>query len=209
VDEGRDARAAEAETFERIPREEPARYNRSPKGLLVALLVTVLAVVAFVLFRATFRDQPERAGELAEYRTTVEAAQEAGIRLVNLRDIPDGWEISSVEYAAGPRPSWAVNLLTDEGRFIGVFQSDVDDVAETLEDFGVDDPEPGDKSAFRTDLATRTWQTWAGTDAELGYSTTLTEGDPSTKGGTVLVYGPAGRADQEKLISLLTADDLD
>jgi hypothetical protein len=200
---------ARSEEFERVPVEEPARYNRSPKGLLAALVVTVLAVVAFAAFRAVFRDQPERAGELAEYRSTVEAAQDAGIRLVNLRDIPDGWEISSVEYAAGPRPSWAVNLLTDEGRFIGVLQSDVDDVTETLEDLGVDSPEPGDASAFRSDLATSRWQTWAGTDGELGYSSTLTEGDPSTKGGTVLVYGPAGRADQEKLISLLTADDLD
>jgi hypothetical protein len=128
---------------------------------------------------------------------------------VHPREIPQGWEVSSVEYAAGPRPTWAVNLLNDEGRFVGVFQSDVDDVAETLDGLGVDNPEPGDESAFTSGLATGMWQTWAGTDGELAYSTTLTEGDSATKDETLLVYGPAGRADQEQLISLLTTADLD
>lgn len=196
------------EEFERIPMEEPGRYNRSPNGLLAALLVTVLVVVAFVVFRETFRDAPERTGEYEEYATTVEAAQEGGIRLVNLQDVPEGWEISSVEYVAGERPTWAVNLLTEEERFVGVLQSDVDDVAEMLESLGVENPEPGDESAFTSDLETGLWQTWAGTDGELAYSTTLTEGDPATRGETLLVYGPAGRADQEKLIALLTTDDL-
>ena len=195
--------------FERIPREEPARYDRSPKGLLAALLVTVLAVGALVVFRGTVRDQPERSGDLEEYASIVDGAQQSGIRLVNLQEIPEGWEVSSVKYVAGERPAWAVNLLTAEGRFVGVLQSDVDDVAATLESLGVDHPEPGDESAFRTDLKTGLWQTWAGTDGELAYSTTLTEGDPATRGDSVLVYGPADRADQEKLIALLTTDDLD
>jgi len=195
--------------FERVPVEEPARYNRSPKGLLAALIVTVLAVVAFVAFRAVFRDQPERSGETEEYTTTVKAAQDSGVRLVRLEEVPEGWDISSVEYVAGQRPAWAINLLTDEGQFVGVLESDVDDIAETLDSLGVDNPEPGDAGDFRSDLETGLWQTWAGTDGELAYSTVLDEGDPATKGGTVLVYGPAGRADQEKLISLLTTDDLD
>jgi hypothetical protein len=191
------------------PPETPARYDRTPKGLLAALLVTVLVVAAFVVFRETFREPPERSSDLKEYTTTLEAAQTAGIRLVNVREFPEDWAVSSVEYVAGERPIWAINLLTADERFVGVLQSDVDDIAETLEDLGVEDPEPGDESAFRSDLDTSLWQTWAGTDGELAYSTTLTEGDPATRGGTLLVYGPAARADQEQLIALLTTDDAD
>lgn len=188
--------------------EAPARYDRTPKGLLAALIVTVLVVAAFVVFRETFRDPPERSGEMREYTTTLEAAQSGGIRLVNLREFPEGWDVSSVEYVAGERPTWAINLLTAQDRFVGVVQADVDDIAETLEGLGVEDPEPGDESAFRSDLETGAWQTWAGADGELAYSTTLTEGDPATRGATLLVYGPAERADQEELISLLTTDDV-
>lgn len=209
MSEGVGQQETEGDAFERIPREEPARYNRSPKGLLAALLVTVLAVVVFAAFREAFRDPPERSGEYKEYASTVETAQDAGIRIVNLREIPQGWEVSNVEYVAGARPTWAINLLTDEGRFVGVFQSDVDDVAQTLQDLGVEGPEPGDAGAFRSDLDAGLWQTWAGTDGELAYSTTLAEGDPATRGETVLVYGPAGRADQEQLIALLTTHDFD
>jgi sugar phosphate isomerase/epimerase len=199
---------AEGNVYEDDPREEPARYHRSPSGLLAALLVTVLAVVAFVVFREVFRDPPERANEVREYRSTVEAAQQAGIRVVNLREFPEGWVVNGVEYVAGERPTWAINLLTADDRFVGVLQSDVDDVAETLEGVGVENPEPGDVTTFASDLDAGPWQTWAGTDGELAYSTTLTGGDPATRGATLLVFGPAGRAEQEELISLLTTDDL-
>ena len=71
----------------------PARYSRTTNGLLASLIVTVLAVGGFVVFRAAFRDQPEhRARTRSTTSSTVEAAQDGGIELVYPARAPRGLE---------------------------------------------------------------------------------------------------------------------
>ncbi len=187
------------------PRERPARYSRTPNGLLAALIVTVLAVAAFVVFRSSFRDDPELDNETVDYVEPVKAAQENGIDLVYPSALPTGWRVTSVDFVPGTRPAWGIGMLTDEGRFVGLRQEDAD-VDELLEAYVDENADPGDQGSFESDLQTGTWQTWTDSGGDLAYSTALANGEDS--GETVLVFGSAGRDDQEELISVLTMDDL-
>ena len=200
-------RKAERQGLEDDPRERPARYSRTANGLLAALVVTVLAVAAFVVFRNSFRDQPEFDNGPIDYVEPVKAAQENGIDLVYPRALPTGWSVTSIDFVPGARPAWGIGMLTDDGRFVGLRQEDAD-VDELLEAYVDENAEPGDESSLESDLRTGPWQTWADAGGDLAYSTMLENGDRSTLGETILVFGSASRDDQEELISVLTLDDL-
>lgn len=197
----------ELEVHEDDPREQPARYSRTANGLLAALVVTVLVVVAFVAFRAVFRDDPAFDSAPIDYVQPVKDAQGADITLVYPRELPADWRVTSIDFVPGDRPAWGIGMLTADGRYVGLRQetADVDELVEAYVD---PNAEPGDEGTFASDLSTGPWQTWADVGGDLAYSTTLTGGDRSTLGETVLVYGSASRDDQEQLISLLTTDEL-
>ena len=72
----------ELQVHEDDPREQPARYSRTANGLLAALVVTVLVVVAFVAFRAVFRDDPAFDSAPIDYVQPVKDAQGSDITLV-------------------------------------------------------------------------------------------------------------------------------
>ena len=189
------------------PREEPARYSRTTNGLLASLIVTVLAVGAFVGLRAVFRDQPEIGRDAVDYLATVQDVQESGIELVYPASLPEGWTATLIDYVPGERPAWGIGMLTDEGRYVGLRQEDAD-VDELVTAYVDEDAEPGDESGIESDLSTGPWQTWADAGGDLAYTTTLTSGADSTMGETLLVYGSASRDDQEQLIALLTSADI-
>jgi hypothetical protein len=190
------------------PREQPSRYSRTTNGLLAALLVTVLAVGAFVVFRGAFRDQPEVTGEPVDYLGTVEALQREGVEIVYPGLLPQGWIATSIHYVPGEQPAWGIGMLTDDGRYVGLRQEDAD-ADELVSAYVDEDAEPGDEGVLESGLATGAWQTWTDAGGDLAYSTTLTSGATSTIGETLLVYGSAGRADQEQLIALLTTDGVE
>lgn len=192
---------------EESPREEPSSYSRTTNGLLASLLVTVLAVGGFVLFREVFRGQPEIPRGAIDYLGTVEDVQEAGVDLVYPSSVPEGWHVTHIDFVRGKRPAWGVGMLTDDGRYVGLRQEDAD-VEDLLEAYVDKFAEPGDQSTFDSGVSTGPWQTWADADGDLAYSTTLAGAVADTVGGTLLVYGSASRDDQELLISLLTMDDV-
>jgi hypothetical protein len=189
------------------PREEPSRYSRTTNGLLASLLVTVLAVVAFVLFRETFRDPPEIPRGAVDYLGTVEDAQDGGIELIYPSSIPEGWDVTHIDFVRGQRPAWGVGMLTEDGRYVGLRQEDAD-VDDLLEAYVDQNAEPGDQNTIESGVATGPWQTWADADGDLAFSTTVDQGVETTLGETLLVYGSASRDDQELLISLLTMEDV-
>jgi hypothetical protein len=187
--------------------EQPARYSRTTNGLLAALLVTVLAVGAFVAFRGAFRDQPSIDRDAVDYLGTVEDAQQGGIELIYPRSLPKGWTTTSIDFVPGERPAWGIGVLTDDGSFVGLRQEDAE-VDELLAAYVDENAEPGDQSTFDSDLSTGPWQTWADVGGDLAYTTSLEKGDSSVLGDTVMVFGSASRGDQEELISLLTMDKI-
>jgi hypothetical protein len=129
------------------------------------------------------------------------------VDLVYPARLPTGWIATSIDFVPGDRPAWGIGMLTDDGRFVGLRQEDAG-VDELVSAYVDPDAEPGDVSGFESDLATSPWQTWADVGGDLAYSTTLTSGARNIMGETLLVYGSAGRDEQEQLIALLTTDDV-
>ncbi len=174
--------------------EQPSRYTRSFSGMTGALLVTVLVVVAFVLWRGLFRGDADDTPVAVDWQESVELAQQAELEVVHPRELPAGWTATSVDLFAGDDPRWGLGVLTDEGRFIGIRQQDtsVDDLVELYVD---EEAEPGDDAAVESEVS-GTWQTWSDDGGDHGYSTEL--GDEA-----LLVYGSAPVEDLEAYLGLL------
>ena len=189
-----------AEGEQQAARQAPTRYDRSYGGLIASLLVTVLVVVGYVVLRALNRDELDVEPEPVEYVEAVAAAQDAGFVLVYPRDLPDGWIATRLDFERGERPAWGMNLLTDEGKFVGLRQedADVDDLLETYVD---ENPDEEGEVTLDSPLAT-TWESWSDDGGDHAYSTALAE-------ETLLVYGSAPEEDQIELIGLLVTDPLE
>ena len=172
--------------------EQPGRYQRSPAGMVGAMLVLLLAVGAFVGFRALNRDELSVEPERVDYLDAVAAAQSDDWRVVYPDALPSGWRATSIEAAAGV--DWGIGFLTPAG-FAGVHQSErsLRDLLETYvdEDTRSRAPvEPGGEIGGR-------WTAYADAEGDLAYATEV-------DGQTLLVYGSAPEADLLALAQRLT-----
>jgi hypothetical protein len=179
------------------PPERSARYQRSIAGGVGSMIVIVVLVLGFVLFRALFRDNDEVEQEPVDYLAAVGAAQQSGARLVYPPTLPKGWTATSIQYAPGARPAWGLGMLTADGTFAGVRQEDA--ALETLLATYVDEnPIQGDTVTIDSPIASR-WQEWSDDGGDHAYAATV--GDDE-----VLVYGSASAADLRTLVESLTDD---
>ena len=177
--------------------ETPGRYQRSASGLLGALIVTLLVIGAFVAFRALNRDELELRPASVDYLEQAGLAQDAGLDVVYPRDLPAGWQATNVEVVPGERPVWAVSLLTDDQRFVGIRQEDdqLDDLLATYVD---------DRVEVRPDVriegsVAKDWQVFEDDGGDLAYAAEL--GDQ-----VVMVYGSAGEDDLRLVLEQLTTE---
>jgi Protein of unknown function (DUF4245) len=177
--------------------EQGGRYQRSASGLLGALLVTLLVIGAFVAFRALNRDELEISPESVDYLEQAGLAQEAGLDVVYPGELPDGWQATNVEVAPGERPVWAVSLLTDAQRYVGIRQEDeqLDDLLATYVD---EDVEVRPDVRVEGSVA-REWQVFEDDGGDLAYAAEL--GDE-----IVMVYGSAGEEDLRLVLERLTRE---
>ena len=176
--------------------EQPSRYTRSFNGMVGALIVTILVVLAFVGWRALFRDDVDAVAPTVDWQESVQLADEAGLGVVRPSELPEGWQATSVDLvAAGDEPRWGLGVLTADGDFIGIRQQDasMDDLARIYVD---EKPTEGDEVSLSSEVAS-TWQTWSDAGGDHGYSTEL--GDES-----LLVYGSAPVEEIESYIGMLT-----
>ena len=179
--------------------ERPSRYDRSFGGLMGAMLVTVLFVVAYVGFRALIRDQPEIVPEV-DYVSEVQELERVEVTVVHPCRLPEGWRASSTSFTRGTPPAWGLGLVTDDGEFVGLRQEQAD-VEDLLASFVDESPTQGEDAAPANHLGVTSWATWSDGGGDHAFSTTLPS--PLT-GQTLLVYGSASVAQQEQLIDLLT-----
>jgi hypothetical protein len=181
------------------PPERPSRYNRSFGGLLAAMVVTVVAVAAYVGVRALVRDQPDVVQEV-DYLAVVRDLQAADVQVVYPCSIPDGWRSSTTSFTRGSPPAWGIGFVTDDDEFVGVRQGDTD--VEDLLDTYVDEASAqGDDVSPINLLGVPVWQTWSDAGGDHAFSATL---GPPLDGQTLLVYGSASPAQQEAVIAQLT-----
>lgn len=176
----------------------PGRYHRSTDGLLAALVITVLAVGAFVAFRGLFNPELEVEPERVDYLETVELLQEGGVPVVYPATLPPGWIATNLDVEPGERPAFGLSLQTDEGAFVGVRQED--ESAEDLLAFYLDADGVDEEAAYdASGSVASTWEGYSDTGGDLGYVAQV--GDE-----TVLVYGSAAPEDVQTVVDSLTAE---
>ena len=175
--------------------EQPSRYTRSFGGMTGALIVTVLFVIAYVVWRGLFRTDVDDTPVPVQWQESVELADQAGLEVVRPRELPAGWTATSVDLFAGDDPRWGLGVLTDDGDFIGIRQQDAS-VDELVRLYVDEKAEAGDDAGVASDV-TDTWQTWSDDGGDHGYSTELDD-------DALLVYGSAPVADIEAYLGLLT-----
>ena len=94
---------------------QAGRYQRSFAGMIGAMIVLVLVVGAFVLFRDAIREEPANPVEAVEIERPVEYARsEADFDLLAPDELPDGWIATSVRFTQGEEQAWHLGLLTDD-----------------------------------------------------------------------------------------------
>ena len=177
------------------PGQRPGRYPRSIAGGVGSLIVLVLVVLAFVVFRGVFRDNDDVEQEPVDYLAAVQGAQQSGVRLVYPPTLPKGWTATSIAYTPGERPAWGIGMLTDDGKFVGVRQEDAD-VDTLLEEHVDENPVEGDTVTVDSPLASE-WQEWSGAGGDHAYAASV--GDDE-----VLVYGTASTTDLLTMVESLT-----
>ena len=177
------------------PAERPGRYQRSIAGGIGAMIVLVLVVLAFVLFRAVFRDNDAVEVERVDYLSVVGPAQDAGVPVVYPPSLPEGWKATSVDFDPGDRPAWGVGMLTDDGKFVGVRQQD-DDLDSLLETYVDEDATEGETVTVDGAIVPE-WQEWSDTGGDHAYAASI--GDYE-----ILVYGPAPTDDLLTIVRSLT-----
>ena len=180
--------------------ESGGRYERSASGLLIAMVVTVVAVGAFVILRSLFSAdveiEPEKvdylskcragAGRWPRSRCTRRTSRRAGSRRMRA-------------WSPGEPPGFRLNLLTADDTFVGLRQMD-DEIDDLLEEYVDESTDEGDPFEVTGSVAS-TWETYSDDGGDLAYAAEV-------GGLTVLVYGSADREDLEQLVGSLTTRPL-
>jgi hypothetical protein len=174
--------------------EQPGRYQRSPGGMVGAMLVLLLAIGAFVAFRALTREELQVEPERVDYLDAVEAAQSADWEVAYPASLPSGWRATSIDAAAGV--DWGVGFLTPDG-FAGVQQSE-SSLRELLETYVDEETRSLPPVEAGGDLGGR-WEAYADAEGDVAYASEV-------EGQTLLVFGSAPESDLIALIERLTTD---
>ena len=178
---------------------KPGRYQRSAAGMVGAMVVLLVAIGAFVAFRALTRDQPEVRPESIDYRQSVRLLQSAGRTVVYPDALPPGWIATRADAGAAGDESWSLTMLTDEDRFVGIHQADAE--LETLVASDVDeDAVEGEAVGVANVLAPR-WRQFTDDGGDTAYAAEV-------DGEWVLVYGSAPADDLLTIVESLTDADL-
>ncbi len=179
--------------------DQPGRYNRTANGLIGSMIVMVLAVVAFVLFRSVFSDDLDQGRpDPIDYLPSLQQLQANGYDAVYPPTLPEGWIVTSLDVDPGDRPAYGLNFFTGDDKFVGLRQAD-EDVEDLLAEFV--DEDVTEQQALTGVALGGTWEGWSDDGGDHAYSTTF--GDD-----TVLVFGDVPADDLADLVALLTADAL-
>ncbi|MCW2814093.1 MAG: hypothetical protein JWN84_1548 [Nocardioides sp.] len=181
--------------------EQPGRYNRSFEGLIGAMIIIVLMVLAFVVYRGIFRDPPETELGTVDYRDEVLGLQSNDVDVVYPDSLPEGWRATEVRYVPSEQPRFELNFFTDDDNFVGLRQVE-EDVEDLLEAAGIEEPREEDPLTGDAagDVVTQ-WDAWSDPDGDHAYSAEV-------GGRSVLVYGSVSAADLADLVGRLTDDAL-
>jgi hypothetical protein len=161
------------------------RYQRSTGGLVGAMVVTVLAVVAFAAFNALRTDHDPTPVPAVDYTAMMRAGRADHKLLVMApATLPNEWKATSVGYQTGGTPTWHLGLLTDRGKYVGV-----EEALGGVKDLVDEHVDPDAKQGEDVTIDGETYQTW--TDVDGDYAVSRTVGSGGTDHESWLVVGTA------------------
>ena len=103
---------------------QAGRYQRSTAGMVGAMIVLVLLVAAFVVFRDANRNDLARSARAVDYTQDAAFAREqAGFDLVAPPQLPEGWRATTARFVAGGDERWHLGMLTEDDDYVGLEQS--------------------------------------------------------------------------------------
>lgn len=177
----------------------PGRYPRTVGGLLGAIVVLVLVVVAFVLVRGMFRETPTYEPEPIDYLALIASVQETGVVAVYPAELPEGWYVKDAAFTPGDRSVLDLAMTTDDERFAGLHQEDLS-VGELVDTYVGGDATEGDPVRIAGTVAPE-WQTFSDSGGDHAFAAEVGE-------DVVLVYGSAPEDELRALVESLTTDQL-
>jgi hypothetical protein len=174
------------------------RYPRSSGGLIGALLVTVAAVLAFVVFRALTSDDEPTPVRAVDYVAAVQGGR-ADDKLVVLAPprLPLGWKATSATYTRGVSPTWHLGMLTDDKKYVGV-----EEARTSIKDLVEEHVDPDAQRGKEVTIGAERWQTW--TDAGGDQAVARVVSGPGGAQESVLVVGSAPAAQVRELAGSLS-----
>ncbi len=165
----------------------PGRYSRSFGGLVGAMVVTVVGVLAVFGLRSLTSDEDVFDRDPVDYLSLVRDVQVAGVDVVYPATLPSGWGASDVDFTPAPDPAFSLSVLTEDSDYVGLRVADapLEEMLESLvdEDYSERDPLVFSGAQAEGLIATR----WEGYGDEEGDTAYAAEVD----GQQVLVYGSA------------------
>jgi len=171
-----------------------ARYQRSTGGMVGAMIVLVVLVLAWVGLRALTSHDPGTPVRSVDYRLSVPAARRAAdFRVLAPSRLPAGWRATTVGYRDRPTQHWHLGVLTDRDRYVGLEQGDVS-VPRAVSRF----VDPAASRGPSVSVAGRTWGSWTDSGGDLalvrraGRTTTLVVGHDVPR-GTLASYAASLR----------------
>ena len=157
---------------------QSARYQRSPRGLLAAMLVLVLLLLAYVVVQRLTAAHDTDPTPTVDYAAELPAARKAaGFDLLAPPRLPAGWRATSVRFSPRPGGHWHLGVLTDRERYVGIEQ-DSDAVGSMVEQYVDDNAARG----AAVDVAGRPWASFTDSGGDLALVRRL-------RGTTTLVVG--------------------
>jgi hypothetical protein len=164
------------------------RYQRSTGGLVGAMVVTVLAVVAFAAFNALRTDHDSSPVRAVDYTAMMRAGRADHKLLVMApATLPTGWKATSVAYETGGTPTWHLGLLTDRGKYVGV-----EEALGGVQDLVDEHVDPDAQQGKDVTIAGETFQTWSDADGDYAVSRTVRIGGTDHESWLVVGTAPRG-----------------
>jgi uncharacterized protein DUF4245 len=145
------------------------RYQRSSGGLVGAMVVTVLAVVAFAAVRAFTSDNEPTPVRSVDYSAMVRAGRaDHKLLLMAPPSLPRGWKATSADYETGTLPTWHLGMLTDERKYVGV-----EEALGGVQDLVEEHVDPNAEQGKDVTIDGETWQSWQDPDGDYAVSRSL------------------------------------
>ncbi len=163
------------------------RYSRSFGGLVGAMVVTVVGVLAVFGLRSLTSDEDVFDRDPVDYLSLVADVQVAGVDVVYPATLPGGWGASDVDFTPAPEPAFSLSVLTEDSDYVGLRVADapLDEMLESLVDEDYSERDPLVFSGAEADglVATR-WEGYGDDEGDTAYAAEV-------DGQQVLVYGSA------------------